>query len=149
MVTTIVARVIAVAGIALILLNVWNSAMNVQTLASPRSINYDAKFVAAMNNLSSIVPDDGVIVVSTNGPRVAYFTGHITKTPLTANSKDTLVTFMKTRGYMFLVVFEGYSDVPALSTLFTSSGLKTLEPAFTQLAVYRTDLYVIHVYQMQ
>ena len=146
---TVAGKIIAVAGIALIVLSMWNSVANVQTLASPGSIVYDSKFVAAMNNLSSIMPDGAAIVVSTNSPRVAYFTGHKVVTPYSATSKDSLIKFMQARGYMFLVVFEGQSDVPALSTLFTSSGVKNLEPVFTQLAVYQTDVYIIDVYQMK
>jgi hypothetical protein len=146
---TITAKLITTAGIALIVLSIWNSAANVQTLASPNSITYDTRFVAAMHDLSSILPAGDVVVVSTNAPRVAYFTGHKAVTPYAAYSKDSLVKFMQVRGYTFLAVFEGQSDVPALSTLFSSSGLKTLESTFTQLAVYQTDFYVIHVYQMK
>lgn len=102
-----------------------------------------------MNNLSRLIPGDAVIVVSTNAPFVAYFTGHNVRVPFGANSKDTLINFMQTRGYVFLVVFEGRSDVTALAKLFSSKGLKTLESAFIQLAVYRTDFSIIHVYQMK
>jgi hypothetical protein len=146
---TITAKIITAAGIALIVLSIWDSAANVQTLASPSSITYDTKFVAAMDNLSSIIPAGDIIVVSTNAPRVAYFTGHKAVTPYAAYSRDSLIKFMQVRWYTFLVVFEGQSDVPALRSLFSSSGLKNLDPTFTQLAVYQTDFYVIHVYQMK
>jgi hypothetical protein len=147
--TTIAAKIMAAAGIALIVLSMVNSVTNVQSLATPNSVTYDSKFVAAMDNLSSVIPDGAVIVVSTNAPRVAYFTGHKTVTPYTASSNDSLIKYMQARGYSYLVVFEGQSDVPALRTLFSSTGLTALEPAFTQLAVYETDFYVIHVYQLK
>ncbi len=102
-----------------------------------------------MNNLSSLVPDGAILVVSTNAPFVAYFTGHTARLPIGVSSENGLTNFMKERGYMYLVVFENRSDVPQLRTLFSSKGLKSLEPTFIRIAEYQTDFSLILVYQLK
>lgn len=101
-----------------------------------------------MSNLSSLVPEDAVLVVSTYAPIVAYFTGHMARLPLGVSSASGLANFMRDRGYMFLVVFENKSDVSELRPLFSSKGLKALESTFVRIANYRTDFSVILVYQL-
>ncbi len=136
-------------GVLIISVTLANFWQQTQQMASPRSIIHDTRFVEAMNNLSRLVPDEAVLVVSTNSPFVTYFTGHITRVPFGVSSKEDLISFMQDRAYQFLVVFEGKSDVPALKTLFSSGGVKALESAFVRLAEYRTDFYVILVYQLK
>jgi len=136
-------------GVLMIAVTIVGFGYQTQKMASPRSIIYGTHFVEAMNNLSGVVPDNAVLVVSTNSPFVTYFTGHITKVPFGASSREDLINYMQSKGYRFLVVFEGKSDVPGLKTLFSSGGVKALEAAFARLAEYRTDFYVIFVYQLK
>jgi hypothetical protein len=138
-----------VVGVLMMAVTIVSFGNQTQKIASPRSIIYDTHFVEAMNNLSRVVPENAVLVVSTNSPFVTYFTGHITKVPFGASSEEDLINYMRSWGYQFLVVFEGKSDVPGLKTLFSSGGAKGLEVAFARLAEYRTDFNVILVYKLK
>ncbi len=136
-------------GILIIAATLVSFEQQVPTIASPRSIIYDSRFIAAMNNLSSLVPDGAILVVSTNAPFVTYFTGHTARLPIGVTSEKGLINFMNDRGYMYLVVFENRSDVLQLKTLFSSKGLKSLEPTFVRIAEYHTDFSSILVYQLK
>lgn len=119
-----------------------------ETMANPNSIIYDRQFVEAMYNISRMLPDNENLVVSSNGPIVTYFTGHTAIVPYPVTSKQGLVNYMRQRGYSFLLAFENKSDVMALKVLFSSEGLRTLEPTFVPLAEYHTDFYVLFLYQL-
>ena len=135
-------------GVLLIAVTLVNFQQETQGLASPHSMIHDTHFIPAMSNLSRLVPEDAVLVVSTYAPVVAYFTGHTARIPLGVSSEAGLANYMRDRGYVFLVVFENKSDVPQLRTLFSSKGLKALESTFVQIANYRTDFSVILVYRL-
>ncbi len=136
-------------SILIVVVTLVNFEQQTPALASPRSIIYDSRFIPAMNNLSGLVPDGAVLVVSTNAPFVTYFTGHTARLPIRVTSEQGLVNFMRDRGYMYLVVFENRSDVPQLRALFSSKGLKSLEPTFVRIAEYQTDFSQILVYQLK
>jgi len=142
-------KILAVAAIGLVVLSLVNSVGGLQTMERRRSDLRDRFFIAAMRDLSRLIPDGAHIVVSANAPQVQYFTGHRAGIPYPVTSMDALIDYMRVRGIIFLVVFEGDSNVAALKTLFSSKGVKTLETAFVQLAVYRTDIFIIRVYQMK
>jgi hypothetical protein len=119
-----------------------------ETMANPNSIIYDRQFVEAMRNISRVLPDNERLVVSSNGPIVTYFTGHTAVVPWPVTSKQGLVNYMHQRGYSFLLAFENKSDVIALKALFSSEGLRTLEPIFVPVEEYRTEFYVLILYQL-
>lgn len=136
-------------GILIIAASLVNFEQETVAMASPRSIIYDSRFIPAMSNLSSLIPDGAVLVVSTNAPFVTYFTNHIARLPIGVSSTQGLSSFMRDRGYTYLVVFENRSDVPQLKTLFSSKGVKALKSAFIQIAAYQTDFSLIIVYQLK
>jgi len=145
----LVSKILAVAGIALVLLSMVNSAVHVGTVASPRSVIHDTTFIAAMGKISDLVPTGRVIVVSTNGPFVTYFTGHIAKVPFGVSSRASLVQYMKKNQYDYLLVFEGSSQVPELVSLFSSKGIKELEDSYERIQTFRTDFSTIDLFRLR
>lgn len=145
----LVSKSILLLGILMIAITLVNFDQQTRAIAGPRSIIYDKRFVAAMNNLSRQIPDTADLIVSSNGAIVTYFTGHTAIVPWGVTSKQALIDYMRSRGYMFLAAFENKSDVPELKTLFSSKGLKSLESDFVKLGQYQTDFYVIILYQLK
>jgi hypothetical protein len=147
-------KMLVVFAVGLVVLSMVNSveqnaAGHFQTIASPTSVIYDSKFIAAMNSISALVPAGRVIVVSTNAPFVTYFTGHNAKIPFGASSNESLVKYMKWNHYEYLVVFENHSQVPELQSLFSSKHVRSLESSFRLLGSYRTDSSQIYLYQLR
>ena len=141
-------KVLGVAGIALLVLTMVNSITQVDTMRSPKSVLRDRSFIAVMNNISALVPPGSVIVVSTNGPFVTYFTGHIAKVPFGVSSLPSLVEYMKGRHCEYLLVFEGDSQNPELSSLFSSKHLRSLETSFQLMGTFQSDFSHIYLYKL-
>ena len=138
-----------VVGVLIIAVTLVGFQLQTDTMANPRSIIYDRRFVEAMHNVSRLLPDNENLVVSSNGPIVTYFTGHTATVPWAVTSKQGLTNYMRQREYSFLLAFENKSDAVALRALFSSEGLRTIEPTFVQLAEYHTDFYVLFLYQLR
>jgi hypothetical protein len=138
-----------VLGLLVITVSLAGFEQQTAAMAGPRSIIFDTRFVEAMRDVSSLLPDDSNLLVSSNGAIVTYFTGHIAIVPWTATSEQTLILYMSQRGYQYLLAFENKTDVAALKAVFSSSGLKSFETTFVQLDEYHTDLYVIHLYKLK
>lgn len=136
-------------GVLIIAVTLVGFQQQTETMANPRSIIYDRRFIQAMHNVSRLLPDNENLVVSSNGAIVTYFTGHTATVPWPVTSKQGLINYMRQRGYSFLLAFENKSDVVALRALFSSEGLRTLEPTFVRLAEYHTDFYVLFLYQLR
>ena len=139
-----ISRFIILAALALIIATLI-SALNLDRVASPTSVIYDTQFVNALRDVSAIVPSDDVIVTSTNAPFVLFFTNRSVKIPYGATSKETLVRYMSERGYRYLLVFDGDSQVPELSQVFSPSGLADLKDRFTELEYIQTDSSDFHL----
>ena len=137
-----------VVGVLIVAATLVSFQQQTETIANPRSIIYDGRFLEAMHNVSRLLPDNENLVVSSNGPIVTYFTGHTAIVPWAATSKQSLANYMRERGYSFLLAFENKSDALALKALFSSEGLRTLEPPFVRIAEYHTDFYVLFLYQL-
>jgi hypothetical protein len=137
-----------VLAVLLVVATVISSAEQSGRVASSTSVIYDKQFVDALYDVSSFVPEDDVIVASTNSPYVTFFTGHYAKIPFGVSSRDTLVEYMLDRSYRHLLVFEGNSQVPELERLFSSSGLVSLEGCFSKLTTIQTDLKKVHLYRL-
>jgi len=110
-------------------------------------IIYDKTIIHAMNNISDLIPKDEVLVASTNAPILAYFTRHYVKTPYGVSSKESLLDYYNKRNLTYLIVFENKSEVEALKSLFSSTGLKDLDNDFYKIANYTTDYSKIYLYQ--
>ena len=136
-------------GLLIITVTLAGFELQTPAMAGPRSIIYDSHFIEAMRDISRLLPDNADLVVSSNGAIVTYFTGHTATVPWTATSQQDLIVFMRVRGYQFLLAFENKTDVQALRGVFSSKGLKALEPTFVQLAGYHTDFYVLRLYQLK
>jgi len=139
------------AAIAIVILSVTivNFLVEVEYIASPRSLIYDRLFIPAMKDLCELTPEDATLVVSTNAPFVTYFTGRTTKVPYGAYSKDSLVDYMRKNGFEYLLVFEGRSQVTELEPLFGAKGLPTLIDSFDLVRTFRTSYNTIHLYQIK
>ena len=142
-------RLLLGACTVIVLLSVANSIIQLENVASPRSVIYDRTFIAAMNKISEMVPKDAVLVVSTNAPFVTYFTGHDSRVPFGAFSKESLLHYMTEHHYDYLVVFEGRSQVEELQSLFSSNGTRDLEDRYELVESFRTDFSKIHLFRLR
>lgn len=142
-------KILALAGIALIVLSVVNFVAQMQTISRGSGI-YDKKLIPALKNISVLVPPGAVMVVSTQGPYVTYFTGHITKVPWGVSSKESLVEYMTKNHYDYLVVFQGSSEEPKLKSLFSSQQVRTLETSFQLMGIFKTDSFsTIYLFKLR
>ena len=141
-------KLLALAAIALVILSVPNFATLVQTISRGSGI-YDEKLIPAMNKISALMPPGAVIVVSSYGPYVTYFTGHITEVPWTISSKESLVEYMRHNHYNYLIVFQGISDEPKLKPLFSSQQVQSLKTSFELLGTLQTHGFsTIYLYKL-
>ena len=143
---TNVLRVFVAVAIIVLIVSIISFQQQIQGKYS--RLDIDKGFIPAMKDISSILPDDSVLVVSTMGPYVTYFTGHLTKVPWGVSSEDSLIKYMTKGHYDYLLVFEGRSDVAKLKSLFSSEGLKSLEDNFQKKASYSADFSKIYLYQL-
>ena len=142
-----ISKIIILAALLLIIATLIG-AFNLNRVAGATSVIYDKQFVNALRDVSEFIPVDEVIVTSTNAPFVLFFTDRPVKIPIGVQSKEALVRYMLERKYRYLLVFEGDSQVPELSGLFSSSGLPGLKDSFSELEHIQTDSSSIHLYEL-
>ncbi len=145
----IIGRTLGLAGILIVIFSIIGLAGQIQYVASPRSVIHDKSFIAVMNGLPELVPEDSTIVVSTNGPYVTYFARRAARVPFGVSSRQSLVDYMVKHHYEYLLVFEGGSQVEALKSLFSSKGLENLDHDFQQIRSFQTDFSKIHLYKLK
>lgn len=122
--------------------------LDLNGVASSRSVIYDKQFVNALLRISTFIPPNSVVVTSTNAPFVVFFTRWVPRVPFGVSSEESLVRYMSSHNYTYLLVFEGSSQVPELHTLFSSLGLENLKDNFAELITIQTDHTKIHLYAL-
>ncbi len=142
-----ISRIIVVLAILLVITTLVTS-LSLNGVASPRSVIYDKQFVNALRTVSSFVPANSVVVTSTNAPFVVFFSRRTARVPFGVSSEESLLRYMLSRSYTYLLVFEGSSQIPELSRLFSSSGLVDLRDNFDELVCIQTDFSKIHLYTL-
>ena len=145
----IISKILVLAGILIVIISIVNLTEQIQYIASPRSVIHDESFVAVINGLSELVPEESTIVVSTNGPFVTYFARRDAKVPFGVSSRESLADYMAKHHYEYLLVFEGGSQVAALKSLFSSKGLESLDRDFQRIRSFHTDFSKIHLYKLK
>jgi hypothetical protein len=117
---------------------------------SSRVNMYDETFASAVSNISSFVPKNETLVVTSSSGVIKYFTGHPVKIPLRVNSQEKLVEYMTNNNFTYLVVPEirgNGSSVKTLQPVFTEEGLRRLTFDFKKLAEFETQFSRIHIYK--
>jgi hypothetical protein len=135
------------AAIALVIATLIGS-LNLSGVASSRSVIFDQQFVDALRKVETFIPPGSVVVTSTNSPFVLYFTNRIAKVPIGVSSEKSLLDYMVSRHYNYLLVFENNSQVPELDKLFSTSGLGGLKNDFNELIFIKSDFTKIHLYTL-
>ncbi len=141
-------KVMVILAVFLIVATAIVSFLQSEQVVSSQSVIYDEKFVDALYEVKALIPIGDIIVTSTNAPFVQYFTGHTAKVPFGASSKASLLQYMISRHYRYLLVFEGNSQIPELRTLFSSAGLVSLRGEFIEVLYLQTDSSKIHLYKL-
>jgi hypothetical protein len=111
---------------------------------------YDETFASAVRNISSFVPKNETLVVTSSSGVIKYFTGHPVKIPWKVNSQERLVQYMTDNNFTYLVVpvIRGNgSSVETLKPLFTEEGLRRLTFDFQRLAEFETQFSRIYLYK--
>ena len=117
---------------------------------SSRVNMYDETFASAVRNISSFVPKNKTLVVTSSSGVIKYFTGHPVKIPWRVNSQERLVQYMTDNNFTYLVVpvIRGNgSSVETLKPLFTEEGLRRLTFDFQRLAEFETQFSRIYLYK--
>lgn len=117
---------------------------------SSRVNMYDETFASAVENISSFVPKNETLVVTSSSGVIKYFTGHPVKIPWKVNSQERLVQYMTDNNFTYLVVpvIRGNgSSVETLKPLFTEEGLRRLTFDFQRLAEFDTQFSRIYLYK--
>lgn len=117
---------------------------------SSRVNMYDETFASAVGNISSFIPNNETLVVTSSSGVIKYFTGHPTKIPWRVNSQERLVQYMTDNNFTYLVVpvIRGNgSSVETLKPLFTEEGLRRLTFDFQRLAEFETQFSRIYLYK--
>jgi hypothetical protein len=117
---------------------------------SSRVNMYDETFASAVSNISSFVPKNETLVVTSSSGVIKYFTGHPVKIPWRVNSQEKLVEYMTNNNFTYLVVPEirgNGSSVKTLQPLFTEEGLRRLTFDFKKLAEFETQFSRIYIYK--
>ena len=117
---------------------------------SSRVNMYDETFASAVSNISSFVPKNETLVVTSSSGVIKYFTGHPVKIPWRVNSQERLVQYMTDNNFTYLVVpvIRGNgSSVETLKPLFTEEGLRRLTFDFQRLAEFETQFSRIYLYK--
>jgi hypothetical protein len=143
----LISKILIVVSICLVIITLIVSP-NLNKVASSSSVIYDKQFVDALRRVSTFIPPDNVVVTSTNAPFVVFFTQRTVKLPIGVSSKETLLSYMLSHKYKYLLVFEGGSQVPELRTLFSSPGIAALKENFKELDYIQTDFTKIHLYAL-
>ena len=111
---------------------------------------YDETFASAVSNISSLVPKNETLVVTSSSGVIKYFTGHPVKIPWRVNSQERLVQYMIDNNFTYLVVpvIRGNgSSVETLKPLFTEEGLRRLTFDFQRLAEFETQFSRIYLFK--
>lgn len=111
-----------------------------------RQINYDAKMVSALKNISKLVPEGEVLTTANFRPIVMYFTGREVFEPW-HETPYSLLNSMKEKNYTYLLVFENQSGIPEFSKMFTKDELPKLSIDFGEIATYMTSFSKLHLYK--
>jgi hypothetical protein len=111
-----------------------------------RQINYDAKMISALQNISKLVPEGEVLTTANNRPVVIYFTGREVFEPWHETSYS-LLNRMKEKNYTYLLVFENQSGIPEFAKMFTKDELPKLSMDFREIATYITSFSKLHLYK--
>lgn len=110
-------------------------------------IYYDNKVIPAMLSISDLVPQNKPIVISYKFSEAIFFIKHQLIIPY-VYSERSLSDYMAKNNLTYLLVLENFSSQKALKKLFSSTGLKNLEPNFHEIANYTTgNHYKFHLYQ--
>ena len=112
---------------------------------------YDETFASAVSNISSFIPKNETLVVTSSSGVIKYFTGHPVKIPWRVNSQERLVQYMTDNNFTYLVVpvIRGNgSSVETLKPLFTEEGLRRLTFDFQKLAEFETQFSRIYLYKI-
>jgi hypothetical protein len=111
---------------------------------------YNKKFIAAMTNISRLVPKNESIVSSAHYGNMIYFVAHKLLIPHSAFSEKSLLSYMVHKNLTYLLVYENHSTVKELTRLFKQEGLKNLDNDFQKLAEYTTDSdSKFHLYRLK
>jgi hypothetical protein len=117
---------------------------------SSRVNMYDETFASVVRNISSFVPKNETLVVTSSSGVIKYFTGHPVEIPWKVNSQERLVQYMTDNNFTYLVVpvIRGNgSSVETLKPLFTEEGLRRLTFDFQSLAEFETQFSRIYLYK--
>lgn len=111
-----------------------------------RRVNYDAKMISALQNISKIVPEGEVLTTANFRPIVIYFTGREVFEPWHETSYS-LLNRMREKNYTYLLVFENRSEIPELTKMFTKDELPKISMDFREMATYITSFSKLHLYK--
>jgi hypothetical protein len=112
---------------------------------------YDKAYVPFLSNISTSVPATSPIVISSqynNQPK--YFIKQpLIIPPDNVTSKFSLFNYMVNNNLSYLLVYENFSKQEKLKPLFNTTGLKSLETDFEEIANYTTkNKLKLHLYQI-
>ncbi len=142
----IISRILVLLAVLLVITTLILS-FSLKGVAGARSLIYDKQYVDALQRVSTLIPQESVLVTSTNSPYIEFFTRRTARVPFGVSSEESLVEFMSGHKYKYLLVSEGSSQVPELRALFSPSGLIDLRDNFIELDYIQTDFTKLHLYE--
>lgn len=112
---------------------------------------YDKAYVPFLINISTSVPATSPIVISSlyNAQPKYFIKQPLIIPPDNVTSKVTLLNYMVNNNLSYLLVYENFSKQEKLKPLFNTTGLKSLETDFKEIANYTTkNKLKLHLYQI-
>jgi hypothetical protein len=146
--TTKTSLVLSLIGIGIVIGTIASFPSSLDKITDTRAIMYDKTIIGITKEISAAVPSGETLVVSSQPTHFKYFTDHDVVIPW-GTTPETLVNYMNSSGYHYLLVVENVSDVEALRPIFTSQGLSALDGDFEKMASYKSDIFKIHLYKMR